>query len=71
MDLGYDYMPEEQGRDDENDRKEPSQEQAGATANNLNAEFQEAYQAVSNSPWGMRLGGWVATAKKQVGFQVP
>jgi hypothetical protein len=31
----------------------------------LNAEFQQAFQAVSASPWGAKLGGWFSQAKKQ------
>jgi hypothetical protein len=69
MDISYDYITEEPTRDNDNADKNPSQESAN-TANNLNAEFQEAYKAVSSSPWGMKLGGWMASAKKQVGSLV-
>lgn len=31
----------------------------------LNAEFQHAFQAVSASPWGSKLGGWFSSARKQ------
>jgi hypothetical protein len=31
----------------------------------LNTEFQQAFQAVSASPWGARLGGWFGEARKQ------
>lgn len=31
----------------------------------LPSEFQQAFQAVSASPWGAKLGGWFTTAKKQ------
>lgn len=31
----------------------------------LNAEFQEAFKAVSSSPWGTTIGGWWSQARRQ------
>lgn len=42
-----------------------STQQQQPAANNLNAEFQQAFQAVSASPWGAKLGGWFSSARKQ------
>ncbi|KAF2716837.1 hypothetical protein K431DRAFT_289063 [Polychaeton citri CBS 116435] len=40
-------------------------QQAPASPSNLNEEFQQAFAAVSASPWGSKLGGWFSTARKQ------
>jgi hypothetical protein len=66
MDSAYDHIQEE------NYPQDPTKQQAGAnstapeTANNLNAEIQDAYKAISSSPWAARLGGFFGTVKKQV-----
>ncbi|TKA21778.1 hypothetical protein B0A50_08699 [Salinomyces thailandicus] len=63
MDVAYDHVQEEAfSPADEATRNATSDEAAGQ---NLNAEFQEAFKAVSASPWGSKLGGWLNTAKKQ------
>ncbi|KFY19788.1 hypothetical protein V493_07832, partial [Pseudogymnoascus sp. VKM F-4281 (FW-2241)] len=33
--------------------------------NTLNADFQDAYKAISSSPWGARLGGFFGSVVKQ------
>lgn len=38
----------------------------GPTQNTLNADFQDAYKAISSSPWGARLGGFFGSVVKQV-----
>lgn len=82
MDLAYDHVQEaviiDQG---DVNRKQPSttdasssssasasaaSNQANQQGQGLNAEFTEAYQAFSNSPWGMRLGGFLGAVRKQV-----
>ena len=42
--------------------KEPEREKES-----LNEELQQAYKAISNSPWGARFGAFVGTMRKQVG----
>lgn len=37
-----------------------------ATTSNLNTELQDAYKAISASPWGKSLGGLWGSVKKQV-----
>ncbi|KAF2098369.1 BSD domain-containing protein [Rhizodiscina lignyota] len=60
MDIAYDHIQEENFKESEGAEK-----QAAETQSNLNQEFQDAYKAISSSPWGTKLGGWFATAKKQ------
>jgi hypothetical protein len=36
--------------------------------NTLNADFQDAYKAISSSPWGARLGGFFGSVVKQVSY---
>lgn len=76
MDIAYDHIQEEslpahQERDTsagassstttDGSQQQSSQEQPQT----LNTEFQQAFQAVSASPWGARLGGWFGEARKQ------
>lgn len=61
MDLAYDHIQEEaltpeQGVKDEDKKSETT----------LNSDFQEAYKAISSSPWGARLGGFFGSVVKQV-----
>ncbi|QSZ35970.1 hypothetical protein DSL72_007092 [Monilinia vaccinii-corymbosi] len=59
MDLAYDHILEEALKSDQNKDK-PAQ-----PAPTLNAEFQEAYKAISSSPWGAKLGGFFGSVVKQ------
>jgi hypothetical protein len=64
MDLAYDHIQEEalspEKAETRNEEKEPE------TQNTLNADFQEAYKAISSSPWGAKLGGFFGSVVKQV-----
>lgn len=62
MDVAYDHVQEESFSPADEKRQK---EQANQTSQNLNTEFQQAFQAVSASPWGSRLGGWFNQARKQ------
>jgi hypothetical protein len=70
MDSAYDHIQEESYPQD------PTKQQPGGdsthqeTANNFNAEIQDAYKAISSSPWAARLGGFFGTVKKQVGLSL-
>jgi hypothetical protein len=55
MDLTYDHIQGETFKEN----GDPNQNST------LNADIQDAYKAISNSPWGMRLGGFLGTVKKQ------
>lgn len=46
-------------------QQQQTQQQAQTAPQTLNTEFQQAFQAVSSSPWGARLGGWFGEARKQ------
>ncbi len=61
MDLAYDHIQEEALSPKEHADK---LEQKPETT--LNSDFQEAYKAISSSPWGARLGGFFGSVVKQV-----
>jgi len=61
MDIAYDQIQEEGLPEDQSDQ---GRQQGGAGG--LNSEFQEAFKAVSASPWGAKLGGFFGQVKKQV-----
>jgi hypothetical protein len=61
MDFAYDHI-QEQALPSEN-RPQNKEQQPETT---LNAEFQEAYKAISSSPWGAKLGGFFGSVVKQV-----
>ncbi|CZR52036.1 related to DOS1 protein [Phialocephala subalpina] len=59
MDLAYDHIQEEAFPE------EPSSEQEKKPETTINSDFQEAYKAISSSPWGARLGGFFGSVVKQ------
>lgn len=63
MDLAYDQI---QGQalapEPATEKKEKEPE-----TTTLNSDFQEAYKAISSSPWGAKLGGFFGSVVKQVG----
>ncbi|QIX01947.1 hypothetical protein AMS68_007464 [Peltaster fructicola] len=64
MDAAYDRITDEAlAPAEENEQSTESAAQKKAPT--LNAEFQEAFKAVSSSPWGATLGGWFGEARKQ------
>jgi hypothetical protein len=79
MDIAYDHIQEESlPAHHERDAATPSSSSTSATdgtqqpqqqqsqqPQTLNTEFQQAFQAVSASLWGARLGGWFGEARKQ------
>ncbi|KAF2227606.1 hypothetical protein BDZ85DRAFT_209615 [Elsinoe ampelina] len=62
MDVAYDHIQEEALAVDESGRAERKD---GDRPAGLNAEFQEAFKAVSASPWGARLGGLWGSVRAQ------
>ncbi|TVY22852.1 BSD domain-containing protein [Lachnellula hyalina] len=60
MDLAYDHIQEEALSPEEakNRQEQPPD-------NSLNTDFQEAYKAISASPWGAKLGGFFGSVVKQ------
>lgn len=67
MDLAYDHIQESSLPKDADKKtdssKEPRTDQPQST---LNDDLQEAYKALSTSAWGMRIGGFLGSAVKQV-----
>ncbi|GAB7349303.1 hypothetical protein MBLNU459_g8444t1 [Dothideomycetes sp. NU459] len=59
MDVAYDHIQEEALSPEE------AAGRSGEPQNNLNTEFQQAFKAVSASPWGAKLGGFFGQVKKQ------
>ncbi|KAK4166484.1 BSD domain-containing protein 1-B [Cladorrhinum sp. PSN259] len=63
MDVAYDHIQEsnfpQEPSDSESKDKKPVQQ---AT---LNAEFQDAYRAISSSPWASKIGGFFGSVVKQ------
>jgi hypothetical protein len=68
MDVAYDHIQEEAFPEDEDDKKRPgdNKKEESAPQQSINQDFQDAYKAFSSSPWGVKLGGFWASAKKQV-----
>ena len=62
MDTAYDHIQEELLPKDE----ELKDDKKDAESITLNNEIQDAYKAISSSPWATRLGGFLGTVKKQV-----
>lgn len=64
MDLAYDHIQEDAYPKDQDGKGTPKPEESQSS---LNKDFQDAYKAFSNSPWGARLGGFLGNVVKQVG----
>lgn len=60
MDLAYDHIQEEAFPE------EPATKEEKKPETTINSDFQEAYKAISSSPWGARLGGFFGNVVKQV-----
>lgn len=69
MDLAYDHIHQE-AFDKKNDKPAEGSKD-GQPQQSLNEEFQEAYKAFSSSPWGMKIGGFLGNAVKQVRRKTP
>jgi len=65
MDLAYDHVQEAVIDNPEGSNSPTTSGTATNNNVNLNAEFNEAYKAISSSPWGMKFGGWLGEVKKQ------
>ena len=65
MDSAYDHIQEEAYPQDPPPSQTPKDSSAPASGN-FNSEIQDAYKAISSSPWAARLGGFLGTVKKQV-----
>lgn len=63
MDSAYDHIQEESYPTKQSGAGDSTHQE---TAANFNTEFQDAYKAISSSPWAARLGGFLGSVKKQV-----
>ncbi|KAI9840836.1 MAG: hypothetical protein M1838_003883 [Thelocarpon superellum] len=63
MDVAYDHIQEEVIAPEEGAPKATTASTDAAPT--LNAEFAEAYKAISSTPWGARFGALVGTVRKQ------
>lgn len=67
MDAVYDQIQEEAYTPEADDRvDEQGHGRPRAGSNALGTEFKEAYQVITATPWGARLGGFFGQVKKQV-----
>lgn len=64
MDFVYDHTLTSDTPGPSKKGKEPAQGEQKEES--LNEEFRQAYQAISNSPWGARLGAFAGSVWKQV-----
>ncbi|KAL7951858.1 hypothetical protein V8C42DRAFT_19844 [Trichoderma barbatum] len=62
MDLAYDHIQEEAYKN-ANESGESSKQEDAQTS--LNSDIQEAYKALSASPWGAKIGGFFGNVIKQ------
>ncbi|KAI6841734.1 hypothetical protein KC340_g1232 [Hortaea werneckii] len=65
MDVAYDHVQEESYSPANANDQSQKQADPSEPPQTLNTEFQQAFQAVSASPWGSKLGGWFNQARKQ------
>lgn len=69
MDSAYDHIQEESYPEDPTPQQQQARDDSSKPqSNNFNAEIQDAYKAISSSPWASRLGGFLGSVKKQVGI---
>ncbi|CAL3962580.1 hypothetical protein PZA11_000300 [Diplocarpon coronariae] len=61
MDLAYDHIQEEALSPEQGVEQKAKQTETTT----LNSDFQEAYKAISSSPWGAKLGGFFGNVVKQ------
>lgn len=68
MDSAYDHIQEEAYPQDPVPQSQSTKDSSAAPPTNFQSEVQDAYKAISSSPWAARLGGFLGTVKKQVSF---
>jgi hypothetical protein len=66
MDSAYDHIQEEAYPQDPTPPSQGNKDSTAPASNNFQSEVQDAYKAISSSPWAARLGGFLGTVKKQV-----
>lgn len=74
MDNTYDHIHEEvasPGAAEATPGAEQGETRPRAQSQDLGTEFKEAYQAISSTVWGAKLGGFFGQVKKQVRGDAP
>jgi hypothetical protein len=67
MDVAYDHTFTDGAVTADKKGKAPADRSGSVKEEeSLNEELQQAYKAISNSPWGARFGAFMGTVKKQV-----
>ena len=70
MDLAYDYIQEDTSRPSRNDGDDSAEGSSNdRPQQSLNSEIQDAYKAFTSSSWGVSIGGFLGTVRKQVGLE--
>ena len=64
MDTAYDHVQQESYP--QSKTPQPQDSSSTQQPGNINTEIQDAYKAISSSPWAARLGGFLGSVKKQV-----
>ncbi|KAG5928876.1 hypothetical protein E4U53_002573 [Claviceps sorghi] len=65
MDLAYDHIQEEAFSKDGKQADETLPKPNPEESSSLNNDLQDAYKAISSSPWGMKIGGFLGSVMKQ------
>ncbi|KAF2760363.1 BSD-domain-containing protein [Pseudovirgaria hyperparasitica] len=65
MDVAYDSVQKESFPDDQEQQGDSTTAAVGPPPGTFNNDVQEAYKAISSSPWAARLGGLWGNVKKQ------
>ncbi|KAF2870332.1 hypothetical protein BDV95DRAFT_595850 [Massariosphaeria phaeospora] len=65
MDSAYDHIQEESYPQLPKPQDPSASDSSRHENSNINSEIQDAYKAISSSPWAAKLGGFFGTVKKQ------
>jgi hypothetical protein len=65
MDVAYDHIIEESYPDVPDEQDAGAKDGSQRQSTDFNSEIQDAYKAISSSPWAARLGGFLGSVKKQ------
>ena len=63
MEAAYDHIQEEVLNSDE--KKKPAENKEATQEGSLNTDLQDAYRSFSSSAWGVKLGGFLGSVRKQ------
>jgi hypothetical protein len=66
MDSAYDQVQQKSYPEDPTPQQQAEDSNSKPQTSDFNSEIQDAYKAISSSPWAARLGGFLGSVKKQV-----